>query len=188
MARHHGPRTLAGSLLPCHLHAATSALSVSASESPPGVWHALPSSLANLTHPGSRSAPNRSPDRLPGGAAHLGSTDASASASALPRSRRGIAPNHSRWIRTRHPRFFLPGKVLAKMFRGKFLALLSRAYRSNKLRLCGALTAWKKPATVDRLFRQLKRLDWVVDAKAPFGSPEHVLKYLARYTHRVAIS
>jgi hypothetical protein len=100
----------------------------------------------------------------------------------------GIAPNHSRWIRTRHPRFFLPGKVLAKMFRGKFLALLSRAYRRNKLRLCGALTAWKKPATFDRLFRQLKRLDWVVDAKAPFGSPEHVLKYLARYTHRVAIS
>src|SRR6266849_1086766 len=69
-----------------------SALSVSASESPPGVWHALPSSLANLTHPGSRSAPNRSPDRLPGGAAHLGSTDASASASALPRSRRRHRP------------------------------------------------------------------------------------------------
>ena len=58
----------------------------------------------------------------------------------------GIAPDHSRWIRTRHPRFFLPGKVLAKMFRGKFLALLSRAYRRNKLRLCGALTACKKPS------------------------------------------
>src|SRR6266849_9360601 len=69
-----------------------SALSVSASESPPGVWHALPSSLATLTHPGSRSAPNRSPDRLPGGAAHLGSTDASASASALPGSRRRHRP------------------------------------------------------------------------------------------------
>jgi hypothetical protein len=100
----------------------------------------------------------------------------------------GIAPDHSRWVRTRHPRFFLPGKVLAKMFRGKFLALLSRAYRTNKLRLCGALTALKKPTAFDRLFRQLKRLNWVVDAKAPFGSPEHVLKYLARYTHRVAIS
>ena len=100
----------------------------------------------------------------------------------------GIAPDHSRWIHTRHPRFFLPGKVLAKMFRSKFLVLLSRAYRRNKLRLCGALTAFKKPTAFDRLFRQLKRLDWVVDAKAPFGSPEHVLKYLARYTHRVAIS
>jgi hypothetical protein len=100
----------------------------------------------------------------------------------------GIAPDQSRWIRTRHPRFFLPGKVLAKMFRGKFLTLLSRAYRRNKLRLCGALTAWKKPTAFDRLFRQLKRLNWVVDARAPFGSPEHVLKYLARYTHRVAIS
>ena len=100
----------------------------------------------------------------------------------------GIAPDQSRWIPTRHPRFFLPGKVLAKMFRGKFLALLRRAYRRNKLRLCGLLTAWKKPAVFDRLYRQLKRLNWVVDAKAPFGSPEHVLKYLARYTHRVAIS
>ena len=100
----------------------------------------------------------------------------------------GIAPDQSRWIRTRHPRFFLPGKVLAKMFRGKFLALLRRAYRRNKLRLGGLLTAWKKPAVFDRLYRQLKRLNWVVDARAPFGSPEHVLKYLARYTHRVAIS
>ena len=100
----------------------------------------------------------------------------------------GIAPDHSRWIRTRHPRFFLPGKVLAKMFRSKFLVLLSRAYRRNKLRLCGALTAFKKPTAFDRLFRQLKRLNWVVDAKAPFGNPERVLKYLARYTHRVAIS
>jgi len=74
------------------------------------------------------------------------------------------------------------------MFRGKFLALLSRAYRRNKLRLCGTLTAWKRPSAFDRLFRQLKRVNWVVDAKPPFGNPEHVLKYLARYTHRVAIS
>ena len=100
----------------------------------------------------------------------------------------GIAPDQSRWIRTRRPRFFLPSKVLAKMFRHKFLVLLTRAYRRHKLRLCGELTAWKKPAAFDRIFRQLKRLNWVVDAKAPFGSPEHVLKYLARYTHRVAIS
>ena len=100
----------------------------------------------------------------------------------------GIAPDGSRWIRTPRPRFFLPGKVLAKMFRGKFLALLSRAYRRNKLRLCGTLTAWKRPSAFDRLCRQLKRVNWVVDAKPPFGNPEHVLKYLARYTHRVAIS
>jgi len=100
----------------------------------------------------------------------------------------GIAPDRSRWIRTPRPRFFLPGKVLAKMFRGKFLALLSRAYRRNKLRLCGTLTAWKRPSAFERLFRQLKRVNWVVDAKPPFGNPEHVLKYLARYTHRVAIS
>jgi hypothetical protein len=100
----------------------------------------------------------------------------------------GLAPDHSRWIRTRRPRFFLPGKVLGKMFRRKFLILLSRAYRRNKLRLCGALTALKRPGEFDRLFRHLKRVNWVVHAKRPFGGPEHVLKYLARYTHRVAIS
>src|SRR5215467_11092936 len=188
MACKNSPGTAAGSLLSCHLHAATPAFSVGPSESPRGVWHALPGSRRNPAHPGRRSAPDRSPDRLP---AVLHTWDQQMRPHPhlhclVPAG--GIAPNHSRWIRTRHPRFFLPGKVLAKMFRGKFLALLSRAYRRNKLRLCGALTAWKKPATVDRLFRQLKRLDWVVDAKAPFGSPEHVLKYLARYTHRVAIS
>src|SRR5712691_1626341 len=187
MARH-GPRTLAGSLLPCHLHAAASALSVGPSESPPGVWHALPSSLATLL---TLAADPRRIGAQIGFLAVLHTWDQQMRPHPhlhclVPAG--GIAPNHSRWIRTRHPRFFLPGKVLAKMFRGKFLALLSRAYRRNKLRLCGALTACKKPATFDRLFRQLKRLDWVVDAKAPFGSPEHVLKYLARYTHRVAIS
>src|SRR5579863_8189048 len=92
MAGHHGPRTLASSLLSCHLHAAAPALSVGPPESPSGVWHALPSSLTNLAHPSHRSAPNRSPDRLPGGASHLGSTDASASASALPRSSRRHRP------------------------------------------------------------------------------------------------
>ena len=100
----------------------------------------------------------------------------------------GIAPDRSRWIRTRHPRYLLPGKVLAKRFRHQFLRLLCRAYRGNKLRLGGTLAPLKKPAAFDRLYRRLKRIDWVVHAKAPFGNPEHVLKYLARYTHRVAIS
>src|SRR5215472_1575380 len=92
MACKNSPGTAAGSLLSCHLHAATPAFSVGPSESPRGVWHALPGSRRNPAHPGRRSAPDRSPDRLPGGAAHRGPADASASAPALPGSRRRHRP------------------------------------------------------------------------------------------------
>jgi Putative transposase/Transposase zinc-binding domain len=99
----------------------------------------------------------------------------------------GIAPDHSRWILCRR-RFFLPVKVLGKRFRRQFLLLLSKAYRRKKLRLTGALAHLNNTADFDRLFYQLQRLNWVVYAKRPFGGPEHMLHYLARYTHRVAIS
>lgn len=99
----------------------------------------------------------------------------------------GIARDHSRWIPSRR-RFFLPVKVLSKRFRRQFLRRLSSAYRRKKLHLSGALAHLKSPGQFDRLFYQLKRLQWVVYVKRPFGGPEHVLKYLARYTHRVAIS
>jgi hypothetical protein len=99
----------------------------------------------------------------------------------------GIAGDHSRWIPSRR-RFFLPVKVLSKRFRRQFLRRLSSAYRRNKLHLSGTLAYLKTPGEFDRLCYQLKRLKWVVYAKRPFGGPEHVLKYLARYTHRVAIS
>ena len=100
----------------------------------------------------------------------------------------GLAPDRSRWIRIRHPRFFLPGKVLGARFRRTFLALFSRAYRQNKLRFHGAFSPLSQPAEFDRFFRQRERQRWVVHAKRPFGGPEQVLQYLARYTHRVAIS
>ena len=100
----------------------------------------------------------------------------------------GIARDRSRWVRTRRPRYLLPGGVLASRFRHQFLRLLWRAYRRNKLRLGGALASLRKPAEFHRLCSKLKRRNWVVHAKEPFGNPEHVLQYLARYTHRVAIS
>jgi hypothetical protein len=100
----------------------------------------------------------------------------------------GIAPDRSRWVRTRQPRYLLPTKVLAKRFRNQFLRLLWRAYRGNKLRLGGTLAPLKQLAQFQRLYLKLKRTHWVIDARPPFGNPEHVLKYLARYTHRVAIS
>jgi hypothetical protein len=99
----------------------------------------------------------------------------------------GLAPDHSRWIPCRR-RFFLPVRVLEKRFRRQFLRLLSKAYRRSKLRLAGSLEHLKNAGNFDRLFYQLKRRKWVVYAKRPFGGPEHMLKYLARYTHRVAIS
>jgi hypothetical protein len=100
----------------------------------------------------------------------------------------GIAPDHSRWVRTRRPRYLMPTSVLAARFRNQFLKSLWRAYRCNKLRLGGALAPLKKTAKFHRLYSKLKRMKWVVDARPPFGNPEHVLQYLARYTHRVAIS
>lgn len=99
----------------------------------------------------------------------------------------GISPDGSRWIHS-GKRFFLPGRVLGRLFRRKFLSLLATAFRHNKLLLAGELQPLKRPAAFDRFVRSLKRPEWVVEVRAPFGGPEHVLKYLARYTHRVAIS
>ena len=99
----------------------------------------------------------------------------------------GLAPDGSRWIRCR-PKFFLPVKVLSRLFRGKFLALLRDAFARGKLRVHGALRPLREPARFHAFLRPLQDTEWVVYAKPPFGGPEYVLKYLARYTHRVAIS
>jgi hypothetical protein len=99
----------------------------------------------------------------------------------------GLSPDHKRWIRPRYP-FFLPVKVLSRVFRGKFVAGLKRAFQAGELSLPGTLEAMKSPDVFRRFVRTLFRQDWVVYAKPPFGGPEHVLHYLAQYTHRVAIS
>src|ERR1039457_6940800 len=83
---------------------------------------------------------------------------------------------------------FLPVRVLSRLFRGKLLAFLREAYAKGKLQFGGQLAALADPARFQTWLRTLKKSDWVVYAKPPFGGPEHVLKYLARYTHRVAIS
>jgi Putative transposase len=99
----------------------------------------------------------------------------------------GLSPDRSRWVHSRK-RFFLPGAVLGRMFRGKFLAALGAAFRRKKLRLEGALQPLQRQEAFVRFLRSLRRAKWVVEVRAPFGGPEHVLKYLARYTHRVAIT
>jgi Putative transposase/Transposase zinc-binding domain len=99
----------------------------------------------------------------------------------------GLSPDHSRWVSPRYP-FFLPVKVLSRVFRGKFCAGLKRLYRRKRLRCAGPAAALADPKQFHQLLRRLHRQAWVVYAKPAFGGPMHVLRYLGRYTHRVAIS
>lgn len=99
----------------------------------------------------------------------------------------GLSPDHTRWIKPRYS-FFLPVKVLSRVFRGKFVAALKRACTEGKLGFHGDLKLLAQPRIFSSWLRQLFRHDWVVYCKPPFGGPEHALRYLGAYTHRVAIS
>ena len=100
----------------------------------------------------------------------------------------GISPDGTRWVACR-PGFFLPVRVLSRLFRGKFLAFLQEHYRRGRLACHGQLAELADPVTFGHWLERLRQPEWVVYAKPPFGNgPEQVLKYLARYTHRVAIS
>ncbi len=99
----------------------------------------------------------------------------------------GLAPDHDRWIASRQS-FFLPVKVLSRVFRGKFVAALKTAFRDARLEFHGQLAPLAEPQTFASWLRILFRKDWVVYSKPPFGGPEHVLRYLGAYTHRVTIS
>ena len=93
-----------------------------------------------------------------------------------------------RWLACR-PGFFLPVKVLGAVYRGKFLARLRAAYAAGQLACHGRLAHLAEPAAFAAWLQPLYAKPWVVYSKPPFtGSPEVVLKYLARYTHRVALS
>ena len=99
----------------------------------------------------------------------------------------GIAPDHATWIPSRRS-FFLPIKVLSRVFRGKFVAGLRNAFHAGTLQFYGDLLPLAEPRAFAAWLRVLFRHDWVVYSKRPFGGPEHVLRYLGAYTHRVAIS
>ena len=99
----------------------------------------------------------------------------------------GFARNGARWVQCRKD-FFLPVRILSRVFRGKFIDLLKRAYRKGKLTFHGDLKPLEHPQQFERWLDMAVRTEWVVYAKPPFGGPQQVLKYLARYTHRVAIS
>lgn len=86
------------------------------------------------------------------------------------------------------PGFFLPVRVLSRLFRGKFVAGLRHAFGEGRLELHGTLTRYRSSSAFASLLQEALGTEWVVYAKPPFQAPQHVLKYLARYTHRIAPS
>jgi len=100
----------------------------------------------------------------------------------------GFAPGRDRWICPKRRGFFLPKDVLSVVFRGKFTDALRGLFRRKKLAFHGSLAWLAEPRSFARFLHMLHQHNWVVYVKKPFGGPEHVLHYLARYTHRVAIS
>jgi Putative transposase/Transposase zinc-binding domain len=99
----------------------------------------------------------------------------------------GIAPDGARWVPCR-PHFFLPVRVLSRRFRRLYLAGLEQLYAQGQLSFMGRCRELAEPIPWQRLLATLGAQEWVVYAKEPFQDPQHVLTYLARYTHRVAIS
>lgn len=99
----------------------------------------------------------------------------------------GLVGDGKQWIACRKD-FFLPVRVLSRVFRGKFIGALKRAQLRGELTFHGGLAELTEPRMFEQLLDQVVRHEWVVYAKRPFGNPAAVLKYLARYTHRVAIS
>jgi hypothetical protein len=99
----------------------------------------------------------------------------------------GGLTNDGRWISCR-PDFFLPVRVLSKLFRRLFLEALQAEFDAGKLKFFHALEPLREPAEFGRQMAKLKACDWVVYAKQPFAGPQQVLDYVGRYTHRVALS
>ncbi len=99
----------------------------------------------------------------------------------------GIAPDGQRWIGCR-PGFFLPVRVLSRLFRRVFLEQLHEAFHAGQLRLRGQLEPLRQANAFRAYLAPAAQAEWVVYAKPPFGGPRQVLNYLGRYTHRVAIS
>ena len=169
--------TLPHALLPLALSECRAALHV-----------AVSAERGHLARGRRRPAASRRRDRDLEHSSHLGTDPGPSSACALRRPGGGLSPDHQRWIRPKHAGFFLPVKVLSRVFRGKFVAALRRAYTRGELDLTGATEPLRDPAHWRAFVDTLFDTDWVVYAKPAFGGATAVLRYLGRYTHRVAIS
>jgi hypothetical protein len=99
----------------------------------------------------------------------------------------GLSLDESHWI-SGSDHFFLPFQVLSRVFRGKFLAGLRKLFRQGQLHFADKFTMLSRPEQFNHLLSESVRSDWVVHVKPPWGGPKTVLKYLARYTHKTAIS
>src|SRR4249920_3950880 len=99
----------------------------------------------------------------------------------------GLSLDGARWVAARS-NFLVHVKVLTRLFRGKMLAMLMHAHNAGQLTFFNAHAGLADKRTFKRFIAPLRRIKWVVDCKAPFAGPEQVLRYLSRYTHRVAIS
>lgn len=99
----------------------------------------------------------------------------------------GLSPEGDRWIASRG-NFLVHVHVLSRMFSGKVLAMLKDAHAAGRLQFFKSHAGLADAATFKRFLGPLHRLKWIVYCKAPFAGPEQVLRYLSRYTHRVAIS
>jgi hypothetical protein len=99
----------------------------------------------------------------------------------------GLSEDGSRWISSR-PRFLVHVNVLSRLFQGRFLAMLAKAHRQGHLRFFGDHAALADRRAFKRFLAPLRKIEWVVHTKEPFAGPRQVLRYLSRYTHRVAIS
>jgi hypothetical protein len=99
----------------------------------------------------------------------------------------GLSRDGSKWIACR-PRYFLPVEVLAELFRGLMLHKLVAAHKAGQLQFFGNHARLAERKAFAAYLAPLRQIDWVVYAKEPFAGPEQVLRYLSRYTHRIAIS
>ncbi len=99
----------------------------------------------------------------------------------------GLSPEGTEWVACR-PGFFLPVRVLSRLFRRRFLELIAAAHKAGDLKFFGELAPLTDPRIFTEHLGPCRKVEWVVYAKRPFAGPEQVLAYLARYTHRVAIS
>jgi hypothetical protein len=124
---------------------------------------------------------------VPGGGPSLEPAHASPPPRPAPGQARGPRAAGTRWIGCR-PGFFLPVRVLSRLFRRLFLDQLRTAFEAGDLGFFGDLAGLAQPAAFARRLREMRRVEWVVYAKPPFGGPAQVLAYLGRYTHRVAIA
>jgi hypothetical protein len=99
----------------------------------------------------------------------------------------GLAPDRARWVACK-PGFFLPVRVLSRLFRRRFLEELHQAHRGGRLQFFGEFAGLADARAFASWLAPLREVEWVVYAKRPFAGPAAVLAYLSRYTHRVAIS